>query len=162
MHLEQTISVSNCSEQSFPSMLPVFSDKRPVYKGPSTDGPLSVCALLWTILVQFFRTLLWHFIFFRVALFSCCTFLILHYFYVALFWVVIFSCCIFFVLHLFSCSTLFMHCTISGCTFTRCNVFVLHYSPVARFTFILLHFFPVALCSCCTISKCVARSPTVI
>ena len=38
-------------------------------------------------------------IFFHVALFSCCTFFILHYFHVTLFCVVIFSCFTFFMLH---------------------------------------------------------------
>ena len=59
-------------------------------------------------------------------------FFMLHYFHVAPFCLVIFSCCI-----------PFMLCTISCCTFTRCNVLVLYSSPVALFAccnFFLLHF----------------------
>ena len=112
---------------------------------------------------------------------SCCTFFVLHSFYVALFscfmlplfhvalfCIVIFSCCNFllctisafylfhvarssycivFILYFFSCDTLFMYCTISCCTFTRFNVFYLR-----------LHFFPVTLCSCCTVSGVIART----
>ena len=66
--------------------------------------------------------------FFYVVLFSCCTFFILHHFHVALF-----LCSNLFMLHFFSCYTLFMYCTISCCTFTRCSVFVLYSSPVALF-----------------------------
>ena len=64
--------------------------------------------------------------FFHVALF------ILHHFHVALFFVWI------------SFFRLFMYFTISCCTFTPCNVFVLHSSPVALFAFcdfFLLHLF---------------------
>ena len=70
----------------------------PVYKGPSTDSPLSVCAQCVYMLL-----------FLHVALVSCCTFCILHHFNVALFCVVIFSCCT------FLCVTLFIYCTISCC-----------------------------------------------
>ena len=70
----------------------------PVYKGPSTDSPLSVCAQCVYMLL-----------FLHVALVSCCTFCILHHFNVALFCVVIFSCCN------FLCVTLFIYCTISCC-----------------------------------------------
>ena len=48
-----------------------------------------------------------------------------------------------------------MYYTISCCFFTRCNVSVLHFSPVALFSCCK---FPLALCSCCTIS--IARTPT--
>ena len=39
------------------------------------------------------------------------------------------------MLHFFSCCTLFMYCTISCCTFTRCSILVLHSSLVALFAF---------------------------
>ena len=108
--------------------------------GLSTDGPLYVYALYCTsILVHVFRISLWQFIFFHVALFSCCTLFMLHFFHFAPF-----SCCTFFRAAL-------LFCTISSCTFTRCDVFVLHSSPVALFL--------VVLCSCCTISRGVARGP---
>ena len=56
------------------------------------------------------------------------------------------------MLHFFSCCTLFMYCTISCCTFTRCSVLVLHSSLVALFaccnfscytlfTLFMLHYF---------------------
>ena len=84
-----------------------MSCRPPVYNGPLTDGPLSVCAFLSTLLVHFFRnftvTILW----------SCCTFSVLysfqgfpvlHYFHVALF-----SYCIIFML--FFCAALSSCCT---------------------------------------------------
>ena len=39
------------------------------------------------------------------------------------------------MLHFFSCCTLFMYCTFSCCTFTRCSILVLHSSLVALFAF---------------------------
>ena len=115
----------------------------PVYNGPSTDGPSFVCAVLYTILVHFFRGSLWQFIFFHVTLFSCCTFFILHHFHVALFCVRIFHAA------LLSGCTLFKYCSISCCTFTRCNVsfcilLLLRSSHVASFSscsLFMLHYF---------------------
>ena len=83
-----------------------------MYNGPSTDSPLSVCALCFTILVYFFGISLWQFIYLNVALFygalySCCTFFILHHFHIALFCVVIFSCWTFFRVTLFLYIVLF-------------------------------------------------------
>ena len=103
----------------------------------------SVCALKCTILVYFFRTLLWEFIFLHVARFSCCTLFMLHFFHTAPS-----PCCTFlfsnvFMLHFFSSCTLFMNCSISCCTFTSYNVFVLRSSTVALFAycnFLLLQF----------------------
>ena len=108
----------------------------------------SVCALKCTILVYFFRTLLWEFIFLHVARFSCCTLFMLHFFHTAPFPCCTFLCSNFFMLHFFSCCTLIMNCFISYCTFTRYNVFVLHSSHVALFAccnFFLLHFVHFAL-----------------
>ena len=71
----------------------------------------------------------------------------LYYFHVIPF-PLLYSYCTVFILHLFSCCTFFTYCTISFSTFTRCNVFDLHSSPVALFaccTFFLLHFVHVAL-----------------
>ena len=108
----------------------------------STGGPLSVCALKCNIPVHFFCTSLWQFLFLHVALFSycapcpCCTFL----------------CSNVFMLHFFSSCTLFRNCSISFYTFTSYNVFVLQFR--------ILQFFPVALCSLCTIPRIVARIPT--
>ena len=56
------------------------------------------------------------------------------------------------MLHFFSCCTLFMYCTISCCTFTRCSVLVLHFSLIVLFaccnfscytlfTLFMLHYF---------------------
>ena len=104
-----------------------------MYKGPSTDGSLSVCELTVCHIGNFYLFMV-HF--FHVALFSCCTFSMLHFHHIAQF-----SSCIFFVLHSF------LYCTISCCTFTRCDVFVLHFSAVALLAccnFSLLHFFHVA------------------
>ena len=158
------------------ALLKYTSATSPVYNGPSTNSPLFVCAQKWTILVHFFRTSLWKFIFLHVARFSCCTLFMLHLFYTAAF-----PCCTFlrsnvFMLHFFSSCTLFMNCSISCCTFTSYNVFVLHSSPVAIFAccnFFLLQFvhfalFPevlprspqtstmesVAVFPCCTFCSC--------
>ena len=90
-------------------------------------------ALKCTILVHFFRTSLWQFIFFHVALFPYCTICMLHFC----------VCSNVFMLYFFSCYTPFISCSISYCTFTCYNVFVLHSSHVALFPcckFFLLHF----------------------
>ena len=88
------------------------------------------------------------FVFFRVALF-----LWIVPFHVALFYAVSFPCCTLFILDnldfvFFSCGTLFIYCTISCCTYIRCNVFVLHSSSVALLPccdFFLLRFVHVTL-----------------
>ena len=89
--------------------------------------------------------------------FPCCTFLILHYF-----WVVIFSCCTHFVLHffrvaLFSCCALFMSLHFSCCAvfvlYLLCTHFMSYFFRVAHFScksFSVLNFFHVELFSCCT------------
>ena len=122
----------------------------PVFNGPLKDGPLSVCAFLCTLLVQFFRnfTLSLHFL--HVALFSCRTFSGSHSSHVSLF-----SCWNLFVLHssgvgLFSC------CTLSMLHFFRITYFSLFLSlfmfsscrTFLCFTFLVWHSFYVALSLC--------------
>ena len=82
-----------------------------------------------------------------VALFSCCTIFVLHYF--------------FFKLHFFSC-TFFISCCFNVALFcvalfSCCTFFILHYSLVALFSccfFPVLHYFYVDLFPCCTILCC--------
>ena len=100
----------------------------PVYKGPSTNGPLLACALFPYFIVA-------------IYIFSCCTFSILRSFHVGLLSYGIICMLHFlysnlFMLHCFSCCILFIYYTTWCCNFTRCNVFVFHSSPVA-------------LCACC-------------
>ena len=128
---------------------------RPVYNGPSTDGPLSVCAVKCNILVHFFRTSLWQFKFLYVTRFSCCTLFMLHFFILFHFHVAIFFSCfhveLFFVLH----------------SFYELLYFMLHFNTLQCFRFAffscctlrMLQFFLIALCSFCTISRSVARIP---
>ena len=87
--------------------------------------------------------------FFMLHSFYNVVFFILHHSHVAV--VSNLLCRNLFMLNFFSYCTLFMYCTNSCCTFTRSNVSVLDSSPVA---------YCVALCSCCTISRGVTRSPT--
>ena len=99
-------------------------------------------------------------LFFYVALFSCYTHFMLYFFHTAPFPCFTFLCSDLFMLHFFSRCTLFMYCIISCCTFTCCNVFVLPSSPVGLFFFNVTQFLPVSLCSCRTVARAVARSPT--
>ena len=96
-------------------------------------------ALKCTILVHFFRTSLWQFIFFHVALFhtapyACCTFV----------YVVMFSCCTFFRVTLLLLVALF-HIALSHVTmFSCCILRMLHSSHVANFsccTLFILYYF---------------------
>ena len=78
--------------------------------------------------------------FFYVALVSCCIFLILRHFYVALFCVVIFSCCTFF----------FMLHSFYVLLYSMLHFYTLQCFRVTFFsccTLSMLQFFPVALCS---------------
>ena len=86
----------------------------------------------------------------HVALFSCCTFFILHHFHVALFCVVIFSCCTFSMLHSFYVLHYFMS--------HFCTLQCFHFAFFSCCTLRMLQVFPVALCSCSTISRGVART----
>ena len=122
---------------------------KPLYNGPSTDFPLSICVFYCTILVYFFWHIsLLHFshvapflVLLHVALTSCCTFFVLDSFRVALF-----PCCNFHI-------ALF-----SSFTFLCCTLFVLHFSVLQFFhvalflssTFSELYSFRVALFSCST------------
>ena len=120
--------------------------------GPSTNRPLSVCAFLSTLLVQFLWNYTLSIYFIHAALFSCCTIWVLHFSHVALFsyWiffysfsVAISSCCTLSMLHFFRI-TLFFFFVISltfHVFFMRCTFFLC-------FTFFALHCFCVALCSC--------------
>ena len=94
------------------------------------------------------------FLYFSMAIyvFSCWTFFILYHLHVAFFCVVIFSCCtclrvaLFFVLHYFM--LLFNK--------LQCSRFASFYCCTLR----MFHFFPVALYSCCTISRGVEPGPS--
>ena len=154
-----------------PVQIKTFSINEAVYNGPSTDGPLSICHVLF--LCTFFT-------YFTVALFSCCTFsrvvscctrFISHFFCVALiscltlsvlhffiwqsFQVALFSCCTLFMLHLFCVLHSFctFSCVASCCThfmlgFFMLHFFVLHFFYIAlfsSFTFIVLYTYRVAL-----------------
>ena len=88
--------------------------------------------ILCTLLVQFSRNFTLSLYFVHVALFSCCTFSVLHSFHVAL----CFLCC-YFPRLLFCHATLFLCCTIFILIFLCCTLFV-------------LHFLRVTLISCCT------------
>ena len=78
--------------------------------------------------------------------FPCCTFFMLYSFHVPLFHTAPFPCSNFciviFSCYTFFCCTLFMYGSISGCTFTHCNVFATH------------SFRRVALFACCNFSCC--------
>ena len=94
---------------------------RPVYNGPSTDSPLSICALYCTIFVNFF----------------------LHISLLLPFHVALFLCCTLFMSHLFSCCTAFMWTLFMLYLFR-----VVHFSCS---TCSMSHFFHVELFSCCTV-----------
>ena len=106
--------------------------------------------------------------YFYVALFSCCTLFMLHFFLCFNLFILHFLCCmlhfiaaffscwIFSMLHIlhsfhfefFLCCTLFMYPTIPSFTFSCCDVFVLHSSSAAYLVccfFFLVHFVHVAL-----------------
>ena len=129
-----------------------------MYNGTSMDAPLSTCALQCTIFIHFFLISLWQFIFFHVGLFSCCTLFSFHFCHTAPFPCCTFSCNNLFMLHFFSCCTLFLcialfHVALLQVVmFSFCILLLLHSSHVA--------IFPVALCSCYTISRGVALSST--
>ena len=140
------------------------------YNGPLTDGVLSVCSFLFNYLVAiFFEILLYLYCtifmchFSRVALYwTRYTFIVLHYFHVALL-----SCFTVFMWHDF-CFALFLCCTFFGaavslcCTFSiffffpYCTLFLFccffHFSRSLRAaifsccTFFMLHSVYVALC----------------
>ena len=131
----------------------------PVYNGPSTDVPLSVCVLQSTVFVHIFHISLWQFIHCYAANFSCCTLCMLHHFHVVLFCVpfhvALFVYCTLFILRNFhfvfffffrvALFCVFLH--VPCCTFTRCNDFVLLSSVVAFSAFcnfFLVHFVHVA------------------
>ena len=116
------------------SSLPIITPTlfKPVYNGPLTDGPLCICAFLRTLLVQFFRNFTLSLYFVCVALFSCCTFSLLHSFLILLFpcntffalhsfHVALISCCSFLSVALFFCVALF-HAELSS----WCTLYTLH------------------------------------
>ena len=95
-----------------------------VYNSPLTDGLLSACALLCSLLMHFFRNFSLSLFFVKtapfpcytflvwnsshVALFSCCTIGILHAFYVALFrYFTLFIICYYFLVSFFLRTVLF-------------------------------------------------------
>ena len=115
----------------------------PVYNGPSTNGPLPICALLCTILVHFFRISLCQFVFFHVALFPYCALFMLDFFHMAPFacynvCIVIFSCCTFFRVGLLLCIALF-------------DVALLHGAMISFFILLLLQSAHVAIFSSCSL-----------
>ena len=140
-----------------------------VYNCPFTDGSLFVCALL---LVTFF---FWNFTlslnFVHVAICPCYFFLTLHFFRVAFFSCSTFLCCIFFTLHsfcvalfriaLFSCIAIsfvfhvfFVLCFFHVALFLCCTLLILHFLFVAFFSYCIfpvLHSFHVAIFPCCTV-----------
>ena len=90
-----------------------------------------------------------------IYIFSFYTFSFLHFFHTDPFPCCTFLCSNLFMLHFFP---LYMYCNILCCSFTDCNVFVLHPSPVALFSCwncFLLHF-----CSCCVIPRSAASTAT--
>ena len=130
-----------------------------MYKVPSTDGPLSICTIWCTILVHFFYMFHYCTLFmlqlfsccfmlfslhdplFCVALISCWTLSVLHFFILHSFQVSLFPCCTFFILHSFQVSL-----------FLCCELFVLHFFHFTKFfsgTFFMLYSFLVALFPCC-------------
>ena len=85
-----------------------------------------------------------------IYIFSCSTLFMLRFFQTAPFPCYNFLCSNLFMLHFFWCVTLFMYCAISYCTFSQCFRFAFF----SCYTLCcMLHFFPVALSSCCTISE---------
>ena len=143
--------------------------------GPSTYGPLYICALQCTSLVLFFFPYFalvtfsmlhfFHLVFFfscctfsnvvtfRVAFFTYCTLFMLYLFRVAHFWGCNFSVLHFFHLILLSCFTflrvaLFSSCTFSCCTLFRFDLCSTHF----RVHFFVLHPFRVPIFSCSTLS----------
>ena len=130
----------------------------PVHNGPSTEGPLSICALYCTSLVHIFSI----FHYFHVVLSSCSTIFVLHSYFVAL-W----SRCILSMLHFFNVVIFrdFFHLVLFSCfivlrvaLFSCCTHFELYFFRVALFsyctpfsccTFFILHFFRVAFFSYC-------------
>ena len=93
------------------------------FDGQLTNGPLSVSAFLYTLLI----------------ICSCCTIFILHFF----------PCCTLFIFHffqytLFSCWALFMLHSVHVEFFSCCTLLVLHFLHVAPFlccTFSVSHLF---------------------
>ena len=101
---------------------------------------------LWQfILFSYYTLFMLHFV--DAAPFPCHTFMCINFFMLHYFHVVLFPCCTLFIWHNFVfclCCTLFMYCTISCCTLTRCKVFVLHTSPLASLvwcTLFMLYYF---------------------
>ena len=142
---------------------------QPVYHGLLTNGPLSVCAFLCTLLVQFPPNSFLSLYFIHVTLLLCCTFFILcsfhdslfpmyscklHYFRVEIFAAAFCYCSIFFMLHFFMLRffsiTLLLFLAI---LFTTRDFFVLHFFHMSLFyvttflfcPFFILHSFRVAL-----------------
>ena len=117
---------------------------QPVYHGLLTNGPLSVCAFLCTLLVQFPPNSFLSLYFIHVTLL-----LVSHYFYFWLFYslLVISLCCTFFICHFFMlhpfCFTLSSYYILFVLLFFRSELF-------SYFAISMLHFFRVALFSCCT------------
>ena len=130
--------------------------KTPVYNDPSTDVPLSVCALQCTILGQFFfHVSLWQFILFHLVLFSCYTLFILKCFHAAPFPCWFFCVVIFFMQHyfhivLFPCCTLFILHNFHLYLFSSYTLFMLHFVDIAQFSFVLFSCY--TLFVYCTIS----------
>ena len=144
---------------------------QPVYHGLLTNGPLSVCAFLCTLLVQFPPNSFLSLYFIHVTLLLCCTFFILcsfhdslfpmyscklHYFRVEIFAATFCYCSIFFMLHFFMLRffsiTLLLFLAI---LFTARDFFVLHFfhmsifyvTPFLFYTFFILCSVRVALFS---------------
>ena len=115
-----------------------------VCNGPLTYGPLSVCALLCTLLLQCFQnfSLLLHF--FVFLLFSYCTFSVLQSFMFRYFQYTLFSCCTFFML-IFSLVTLFSCCPFSISHSFYFSLFLSLFMFSSCCTFFKSHIFGVSL-----------------
>ena len=115
-----------------------------VCNGPLTYGPLTVCALLYTLFLQCFQnfSLLLHF--FGVELFSCCTFSMLRSFMFRYFRYTLFSCCTFFMLIIFRV-TLFPCCPFSILHSFYFSLFLSFFMFSSCYTFFKSHIFGVAL-----------------
>ena len=150
---------------------------QPVYHGLLTNGPLSVCAFLCTLLVQFPPNSFLSLYFIHVTLLLCCTFFVLCSFHDSLFpmyscklhsfGVEIFPALFSYVTFLcYNLSVLpFLHITFFSCCsfsaqnsfhillFPCCTFFVLHCFHVALFHnafFSSYTFFHIVLFPCCT------------
>lgn len=147
----------------------------PVYNGPSTDVPLSVCVLQSTVFVHIFHISLWQFIHCYVANFSCCTLCMLHHFHVVLFCVpfhvALFVYCTLFILRNFHFVFFFFFVWHFFVYFYTCHAALLHVAMILFCFLLLLHFQHFAIFSWCTLfmlrlfmlhiaKRVAARTPT--